>query len=103
MNDLYQLDLVSLEWTYLPGLINGPMPAARNSHGFAALGGKLYVNCGNDHTFDAAEPGSLHDLSDMQALPFPGTKVWDRPGQAWLIQVCPVGIVRCECVRVVWL
>lgn len=46
-SDLVQFDPAAMTWTELTGSIQGAPPAPRDSHGFAALDGKVYIFGGN--------------------------------------------------------
>jgi hypothetical protein len=43
MNDLHKFDPAVLEWSPLTDAAAGAPPLARDSHGFAAAAGRLYV------------------------------------------------------------
>ena len=41
--DLHEFNIAANTWTDLSSLVEGVPPAARDRHGFASVGGKLYV------------------------------------------------------------
>jgi hypothetical protein len=43
---LFKFDPSAMTWKDLSSAVTGPSPLPRNSHGFAAAGGKLYVHAG---------------------------------------------------------
>ena len=48
LNDFYQLDPISMEWTNMTDLCWGNLPTPRASFGFASTENKLYVFGGSD-------------------------------------------------------
>jgi hypothetical protein len=48
LQDLHAFDLANMKWTALSDPATGTWPSARNGHGFASTGGKLYVHCGSN-------------------------------------------------------
>ena len=50
LNDLFEYDLLKLDWTELTGLVGGTSPVARYNHGFVGANGALYVFGGLDAT-----------------------------------------------------
>ncbi len=50
LNDLYQFDLVTQQWSQISKDIDGTAPSYRNSFGFAAVGRSLYIFGGTGDT-----------------------------------------------------
>ena len=56
LNDLHVYDPVAASWADLSNPASGSPPSARDSHGFAAAGGLLYMHGGQGATGEPARP-----------------------------------------------
>ncbi len=78
LNDLHVYDIAESSWTDLSSTAFGAPPSPRNAHGFAALGGRLFVMGGSsdlDCVFQYCYGSDYLRIADLSLLLCPNKLV----------------------------